>query len=167
MLEVLQRWLTGYAPAQVVSSDQEVHEDQDFRLPGDPPYLIRVRQNPPEAADRLFNSVRVAGTSRKQEAVDSFVAGRAREIDLRHGTAGPNDLTTIQVIGLWDDQCGILHRRKLGWLSVETISEIERRYPGIKLIGRVQSLTQSHRTGRSEIRLEIWGRFTLLAHRAL
>ncbi len=126
MLEGLQRWLTGYAPAPVVLSRNEVQENQDFRLPGDPLHLIRVRQNPPQAADRLFSSIKVAGISRTRETVDLFVAGRSREIELRHGAAGPNDLTSIQVVGLWADQFGILHRKKLGWLSVETISEIER-----------------------------------------
>ncbi len=160
MLEGLQRWLTGYAPAPVVASRLEVQENQDFRLPGDPPHLIRVRQNPPQAADRLFSSVKVAGISRTRETVDLFISGRSREIEFRHVAAGPNDLTSIQVIGLWADDFGILHRRKLGWLSVETISESERRYPGVELAGRVQSLTQSHRTDRGEIRIEIWGRFS-------
>ena len=116
-------------PAPIIADPSNRQPHQDFRLPKDPPHVIRIHQDSPGyVADKLFDIVNVEVFShpRITTVAESFIAGTHREIELKRDTNHPVDSYATEVIGLWHDQNRVLHRDRIGWLpAAGTHREIE------------------------------------------
>lgn len=147
-------------PAPIIADPSNRQPHQDFRLPKDPPHVIRIHQDSPGyVADKLFDIVNVEVFShpRITTVAESFIAGTHREIELKRDTNHPVDSYATEVIGLWHDQNRVLHRDRIGWLPAEVAKEIADRHKEVQLTARVHTLYRPHRSSPGMIQIEIWG----------
>lgn len=134
--------------------------DRDYRLPGDPPHWVRVRQLPPEGFSRLAEEVAmVAGISLEsyRQAAVAFMQGRRRRLLLRREGDNPADRNAIQVVGVWRDRCGQKGQGALGYVprqvAARVAAELE---PGAPLAATL-ILFFAPGAGRSPgIRFSLW-----------
>ena len=90
-------------PAPIIGDPAERQPDQDFRLPADPPSVIRVHQDSLEYVARsLFDKITVEGYfhARITPAANSFIDGSEREIQLRRDLKSSADPYATEVVGL-------------------------------------------------------------------
>jgi hypothetical protein len=126
--------------------------NQDYRRPGDPEYVIRLRQPAPKGLrKKALDFVAVAGTSFNEPAVQAFVAGTDRAVLLSREPPPelPGGLT---VEGSWNDETGE-HRERLGWLTPEVVDHLPDNTP---VGATLQTLHMPHDDGGAEITIAVW-----------
>ncbi len=161
LLEYLQEQFGGGAgrPAPILADPANRQTGQDFRLPDDPPHVIRIHEDSLEyVACKLFDKITVEEYSdpRITVAADLFVDGSKREIQLRRYLKNSADPYATDVIGLWEDRSRVLHRKRIGWLPPRVAKEIAERHKGVQLTARVHTLYRPYESAGSLIRIEIW-----------
>src|ERR1022692_3810866 len=87
--------------APIISEPQLRGFENEFRLPNDPPYAIRINQRSPKGLpSRLAEFVAVAGTAQADVRVhaEAFIAGSGRSIELTRLPDHPFDPNAVAVI---------------------------------------------------------------------
>ena len=162
LMEYLRQQFGGGAakPAPVIADPADRQTDQAFRLPSDPPHVIRIHHESLEyVGSKLFDKVTVVAYSdpRIAMAADSFMNGSEREIQLRRYLKNPSDPYAIEVVGLWRDQNRVLHQNRIGWLPPQTARAITQQHTETHLTARVQVMHRLHGSTGAWFQIEIWG----------
>lgn len=145
-------------PVPVIPDPTERGVDRDFRLPDDPPHVIRVNQYPsPGLRRKLADFIPVAGITQPDALANalSFIRGERRAIVLERQPDNPVDPNAVAVFATWLSGGNEVSGR-LGFLPAEvaaTIAAAGARSP----IGATLKVMYDAEPGRSPgIRLDIW-----------
>jgi len=117
--------------APIISPDNDPPLDQEFRCPGDPPHLVRLRQAPPPGFRLFTQGVEVAEISFEgtRENALLFAHGRERPLELRRDPLNPFDPNAVEVLGRWKDEEGKEFSGHLGWVPKEAAARLATEAP--------------------------------------
>jgi hypothetical protein len=132
--------------------------DREFRLPTDPPYVIRINQRAPKGLQRKFREfVPIAGIAQPdwQHNATAFIAGAGRRVELLREAHNPADPNAVAVIGHWEES-GTQRSGKLGYLPADVAEVIATNHAETP-IGATVVVMYLPRDGRGAgIRLDLW-----------
>lgn len=121
--------------------DQDGWYYAEYRLKGDPPHIIHVRQRGPLCSGSEFaRDVAVAGISREpcREQAERFCRGTYRWLDLQRQPV-PRYPHAIAVMGRWWE-AGAEQRAQIGWVPDKTARRVQAEIPEGNLRARLYLL---------------------------
>lgn len=152
--------------AHVVATALEAERNTDYRLPDDPPYIIRINQSwpagirgnicPELSGEKQFpESIPVAGVTHRADTLRAMIDGTDRRVELLRDPENRRDPTAIKVLGHWRAGDGGEHFDQLGWIPAELAHAIARRFPHATLGARIARLSRAHDDKPPAIRINI------------
>jgi len=145
-------------PAPIMTDPYARGFENEFRLPHDPEYVIRINQRAPRGLPRKvaeFVAVRGITQSDALPNAQGFVCSSGRSLELRRVPEHPIDPNAIAVIGHWRD--GDIQRSGcLGYIPADVAAQISNEEQGAP-IGATIKVIYLPALGRSPgLRLDIW-----------
>jgi hypothetical protein len=123
--------------------------------------VIRLNQGPPDIApespEKFKGDVPVAGVFDREEAVNDFVSGENRTVELEREPTNEHDPNAVKVIGSWTDRRGEIREEQLGYLPAEVAQELAEKEPSDTPIeATVTKLFEPRPRKSAGLRLDLW-----------
>lgn len=154
MFSVLKKFFVSSQYEAPVMINDKIIEGREYRLPQDPPSVIRMRHDCPFADGLIFNPyVSISGLSRedRKEVVESFIMGDGRTIHLVEKEINDKE-KIITVEGNWKKGKEAFSE-ELGTLPKAVVRDIE---SYSEIAATVSKIFIPHRSNSAGVRLCIW-----------
>lgn len=152
-------WLLGDRPAPKIRYGDAIRPDQDYRLPDDPKYIIRVDQEWPDGigARLIGDDVAVAGVSKRRanKRLRKLIRGTGRRIELIRDPNNRHDRNAIMVIARWDDKSGRHKSGQIGWVPRDIAEFIARKHRDVPIGAKITMMFRPRSDKSAGIRLAI------------
>ena len=126
----------------------------DFRLPGDPAYVVRYNaKSPLGLSEKLYSAVTLTGPPSE---VALFVGGSRRKVSLVIETGGDTGAPGVSVTGRWTLQSGRLWQDFIGSLPQPIASEIVREHSNKPIGVTVCLMCGPDAPGGGSVAVDIW-----------
>ena len=157
---LLKRLLYRKAAVVTVQHRSQAPIDEGFRLPGDPPYRIRLVQRWPEGlGESLVPNVSVLAAEAAQAGMlgEMIDYGSERRIELIREGDSSGDSNAIKVMGYWSDPRGGQRGAHIGYIPRDVAAQLAQQHGRVKLGARILSMYRSRSGMPPGVELDIGG----------